>query len=489
MYFCIRIMENLKEKTARGLMWGAVNSGTTQLLNLFFGLLLARMLSPQEYGIVGVLTIFTVIAGNLQSSGFSQGLVNLKSPTWEDYNSVFWFNITASLIIYAVLFCCAPLIAAFFHQPVLVTVSRVVFLSFVISSFGIAQNAYMIKNMMQREIMISSVVALVASGSIGIALAFMKYSYWSLVWQQIIYISVLNIGRYFYSDWRPSFHFTMAPVRRMFSFSVKILITNILNTLSQNLLTFIFGRVFPMSTVGNFSQANKWNTMGYTTISNTLNQVAQTVLVSVEDERDRELRVFRKMLRFTAFLSFPALFGLALVGQEFILLCLGNTWKGTVPILQVLCIGGAFLPFYTLYQNLIISNRRSDLYLWCNSAQILVQLAMVLLLYPQGVMVIVVAYTVLNIAWLFVWQALAKRLIGLHFKDAFVDVVPYMLASLFVMAVTYFSTVFLTANYPLLLLTRIVMASSLYFLLMKAAKVKVLDECIKALFHKVQQPK
>ncbi|MBP5277795.1 MAG: oligosaccharide flippase family protein, partial [Prevotella sp.] len=130
--------DNLKERTAKGLFWGVVNNGTTQVLNILIGIFLGRLLSPEDYGIVGVLTIFTVIAGNLQSSGFTQGLVNLKKPTARDYNSVFWFNVLASVTIYIIPFLSAPLIARFFHEPRLVAVSRFVFLGFFISSFGIA---------------------------------------------------------------------------------------------------------------------------------------------------------------------------------------------------------------------------------------------------------------------------------------------------------------------------------------------------------------
>jgi O-antigen/teichoic acid export membrane protein len=470
--------KTLKEKTAQGLVWSAVNSGMTQLLNLVIGIFLARMLLPGDYGIVGVLTIFTAIAGCLQASGFTQGLINLKQPTANDYNSVFWFNTTVSLVLYAILFCCAPLIAWYFHQPVLVGVSRFIFLSFVISSFGIAQNAYMVKNMMQREIAISSVLALVVSGSVGLLLAFLDKAYWSLAWQQVVYITVLNAGRYYYADWRPSLHIDMGPVKRMFRFSVKILFTNIINTLSQHLLTFIFGHLFHINTVGNYSQANKWNTMASSTISNTLGQVAQTVLVSVEDERERELRIFRKMLRLTAFLSFPALFGLSLVSREFILCLLKDKWADAIPLLQILCVGGAFLPFYTLYQNLAISNRRSDLYMWCNIAQIVAQLAIVLLLSRYGIMVIVYAYTAFTIGWLLVWQLIARRLIGLRFWHLLLDTMPFMLAALAVMAATYFLTITID-SLPLLLISRIVLAALLYFAVMKAARVKILDECIR----------
>lgn len=475
--------KTLKEKTAQGLLWSAVNSGLTQLLNLVIGIFLARKLLPGDYGIIGVLTIFTAIAGCLQASGFTQGLINLKRPTDNDYNSVFWFNVTVSIVIYAILFCCAPLIAWFFHQPVLVDVSRFVFLSFVISSFGIAQNAYMVKNMMQREIAVSSVVALVLSGIVGLALAYLGKAYWSLAWQQIVYITVLNAGRYYYADWRPSFHIDMGPVKGMFRFSVKILFTNIINTLSQHLLTFIFGHLFHINTVGNYSQANKWNTMGSSTISNTLGQVAQTVLVSVEDERDREVRIFRKMLRFTAFLSFPALFGLALVSREFILCLLKDEWAGAIPLLQVLCLGGAFMPFYTLYQNLAISHGRSDINMWLNIGQVLLQLLIILLFYRQGIIVMVTAYSVFSILWLGTWQLAAKHIIGLHTSDMAKDVLPFMLIATIVMIATHYITLPITTLW-LLLLSRIVVAALLYYAVMRLLNVVILKECIKFLLKK-----
>ena len=470
-------MDNLKEKTAKGLFWGAMNNGSTQVLNLLIGIFLGRLLTPAEYGIVGVLTIFTAVAGCLQASGFTQGLINLKSPTARDYNSVFWFNISASIILYTILFFCAPLIARYFKQPCLVEVSRVVFLVLPISALGIVYHAYLVKNMMNKEIAILAFWALSISGITGIVLAFNDFSYWSLVCQQLIYIIVLNIGRYYYVKWRPSLHIDFGPVRQMFNFCVKLLVTNVINTLNQHLLTFIFGRMFPIHTVGNYSQANKWNNMAHSTISNTIGQITQTVFVSVSDEQDRELHVFRKLLRFTAFLSFPAMFGLALVAHEFILCTIGPKWINCVLLLQILCIGGAFFPLHVLYQNLIIARGKSNLYMWCTISQIVVQLLAILLLHKKGITTIVCAYSLLNIIWLFVWQAIAGRMIGLRLLDMLKDVVPFMLIALLVMVATYF----LTASFDALLLVmilRVVIAALLYALLMKLSHAKVMEECI-----------
>ena len=467
----------LKEKTAKGLLWGALNSGSTQLLNLIFGIFLGRLITPAEYGIVGVLSIFTLIAGNLQSSGFTQALVNLKAPRSEDYTAVFWFNTLTSFVLYALLFLSAPLIARFFHQPCLVEVSRFVFLSFVISSFGIAHNAYMTKNMMNRELAIIGAIALLCSGGVATFLAFYGFSYWSLAWQQIIYITVLNIGRYYYTPWRPSWHFTFEPVRKMFGFSVKILITNIINTLSNNILTLIFGRLYPIKAVGNYSQAYKWNTMASAFVANAVGQVAQPVLASVKEEHGRSVRVFRKMLRFTAFLSFPAMFGLAIISNEFILLTIGKRWIDAVPLLQMLCIGGAFVPFYTLYQNVAISNGRSDIYMFCNIAQIVLQLVIIGFFYHLGINTMVMVYTLFTIAWLFVWQWTARRIIGLRFWEVIKDVMPTLCIALFVMATTYFVTLSLH-HLLLLLICRILIAALLYAAIMKLLHVEMMDELL-----------
>ena len=467
----------LKEKTVKGLLWGALNSGSTQLLNLIFGIILGRLITPAEYGIVGVIAIFTLIAGNLQSSGFTQALVNLKAPRNEDYTAVFWFNTLTSFVLYAILFLSAPLIARFFHQPCLVEVSRFVFLSFVISSFGIAHNAYMTKNMMNRELAIIGAIALLCSGGVATFLAFYGFSYWSLAWQQIIYITVLNIGRYYYTPWRPSWHFTFEPVRKMFGFSVKILITNIINTLSNNILTLLFGRLYPIKAVGDYSQAYKWNTMASAFVANAVGQVAQPVLASVKEEHGRSVRVFRKMLRFTAFLSFPAMFGLAIISNEFILLTIGKRWLDAVPLLQMLCIGGAFVPFYTLYQNIAISNGRSDFYMFCNIAQIVLQLVIIAFFYHLGINTMVMVYTLFTIAWLFVWQWIAHRIIGLRFWEVIKDVMPTLCIALLVMAMTYFVTLSLH-HLLLLLICRILIAALLYAAIMKLLHVEMMDELI-----------
>lgn len=479
-------MDNLKEKTASGLFWGLMNNGTMQVLNLVFGIFLGRLLSPSDYGMVGVLAIFSAIAGNLQSSGFSQALANLRHAGAREYNSVFWFNITVGMALYVILFAAAPLIASFFRQPELVRLSRFVFLAFFISSFGIAHGAYMFRNLMVRQYAVICIVALLASGITGIVLALRGYAYWSIAWQQVVYIFVLNIGRYVCVPWRPSFKVDFEPVRQMFGFSSKILVTTIINTLNQNLLVFIFGRLYPMRSVGSFSQANKWNTMASSLVSSTLAQVSQPVLARITDDEGRERRVFRKLVRFTAFVSFPAMFGLAMTADEFIRLTIGPQWESCVPLLRVLCLGGAFLPLYTLYQNIMISRGRSDIYMWCNLLQVAAQLLIVMAFARCGIEAMVVAYTVLSVLFISVWQCFLRRIAGIHAIEILKDITPFLLVSAAVMAVVYWLTLPID-GLLLRFAARVIAAVTLYAGVMKVMRATILDECIGFLVAKFKK--
>ena len=483
-------MDNLKEKTAKGLFWGALNNGTIQVLNVLIGIMLGRKLSPEEWAPIGMIAIFSAIAGNLQSSGFSTAIINMKSPTSNDYNAVFWFNTLVSALVYLVLFVCAPWIAWFFEQPCLTDLSRFIFLAFFISSFGISTNAYMMKNMMQREMTIVGITALIISGLTAITLAFLGYSYWSLAWQQVVNAFVLVVGRWYYVKWRPCFKVDFTPIRQTFRFSMNILITMIINTVNNHILTFVFGKLFTRTpqVVGNFFQAFKWDTMAYQTVGGTIEQVAQPVLVNLRDDEDesREVRVFRKMMRFTAFLAFPAMFGLSLVSEEFILATIGPKWIDCVPLLRVLCIGGAFMPFYSLYKNLIISQGRADLNMWLNISQIVLQFILIFATYRQGILMVVYAYSILNVVWLLAWQFFAHRLIGLQLVHVLKDTLPFALISGAVMLVSYVATTLIT-NVYLLLALRIVMATILYVGVMKLLRVKIMDECIKFLSKKMSK--
>ena len=194
-------MESLKEKTAKGLFWGGMNNGVQQLLGLAFGIILGRLLDPSDYGMTAMLAVFSVIANELQSSGFKTGLINLREPKHEDYNAVFWFNIVAGVVLYVVLWFAAPLIADYYHEPKLIPLSRYVFLGFVFSSFGMAQSAYLTKQMQIKQIAKCGMTATLSSSLVSVAMAAMGFGYWALATQYLMYIAVNTVLLWYFSPW------------------------------------------------------------------------------------------------------------------------------------------------------------------------------------------------------------------------------------------------------------------------------------------------
>ena len=431
---------SLKEKTAKGLLWGGINNGAMQVLNLAFGIVTARILNDSDYGMVGMLSIFSLIAGSLQESGFTAALVNKKEITHQDYNAVFWFCSGLSLTLYLILAGCAPLIADFYHNDALVPLARYSFLGFFIASLGISHSAYLFRNLMVKQKALSSIIALLVSGTTGVTMALLGYSYWGIATQSIVYVAVINLCYLYFSPWRPTFHFDFSPLRSMVSFSSKLLLTNIFNHLNNNLFSIILGRYYSEREVGQFNQANKWNLMGHSLITGMVSSVALPVLRQVADDPVRQCRVFRKMLRFTAFISFPVMLGLSLIAPEMITLTIGSKWLPSAHILQLLAIGGAFLPVTSLYTNLLISKGKSNLFMWNTIAQGTSQLVVMYLLYPYGIHRMILVYIAINVGWLLVWHYFVWREIKLSLFHAVKDVCSFGLIAALIMGGVYFLT-------------------------------------------------
>ena len=482
-------MESLKDKTARGLFWGGMNNGVQQLLGLAFGIILGRLLDPSDYGMTAMLAVFSVIANELQSSGFKTGLINVREPRHEDYNAVFWFNIAAGALIYAVLFLAAPLIARFYGNPALIPLSHYVFLGFVFSSFGMAQSAYLTKQMQIKQIAKCGMTATLTSSLVSVAMAAMGFGYWALATQYLMYIAVNTLLLWCFSAWRPTLSpltSHLSPLKRLFPFSFRIMLSAIFTQLNANIMNLLLGRFYGEANTGHYNQAYQWSSKCFLLVGNMLKQVDQTVLVGLREERERQLAVLRKMVRFTAFVSFPLLFGLAIVSHEFIMLAIGEKWAFAASLLPLLCLCGAFMPLSTLLTDSVISQHRSDIYLWSTIALGVLQIALMVGLWRQGIMVMVVAYTLLNIAWMFVWHFFVRRLMGYRLIDFLKDILPFALAAAFVMGltwlITYQFTVYslrFTDDYLrlwILLISRVVMAMLLYYGVMRIAGAVILKE-------------
>ena len=470
-------MSTLKEKTAQGLLWGGLNSGIQQLVGLAFGIVLGRLLAPSDYGMMAMISIFSLIATALQDSGFRTALTNIEHPKHEDYNSVFWFNIIMASSLYVILFLAAPLIGEYYHTPRVVPLCRYAFLSIVIASFGTAQSAYLFKHLRAKQQAEAGALAVILSSMTGVGMAFAGMAYWSLATQGLVYVGINTLLQWHFSPWRPSIHgITFAPVRRMFRFSCKILATTIMTHVNNNVLNILLGHYFTPRDTGNYNQAYQWNTKCYSLVQSMVAQVAQPVLVSLNGEEGRQKDVFRKMMRFTAFITFPLLFGFGLVAKEFIVTAIGEKWLASAQLIQILCLSGATMPLSTLFSNMIISKGRSGTFFWCTFTLGLVQIATMIMIWPMGIRTMVIAYTLLNTSWLLVWLFFVRRLIGYGYWMFFCDVMPFALAAAGVMVVAYVATMPLS-NMIALLITRFIIAVVLYYVVMKLARVKILAEC------------
>ena len=295
--------QSLKQKTAKGLFWGGLNSSIQQLLGLLFGIVLGRLLDRSDYGMIGMLAIFPAIASALQESGLVAALANREKVSDKDYNAVFWFSISCGATLYVLLYLSAPLIADFYDTPELTSLARFSFLSFFIASFGIAPRAILFRNLKVKENTIISLSSLFVSGMVAIILAANGFAYWGIAIQTMVFVLIGTMLNWYFAHWKPSFRIDFSPIKEMFGFSSKMLITQIFIIINQNLFSVLLGKFYTKQEVGDFSQANNWNNKGHALITGMINGVTQPVLASVANDPQRQAAVFHKMLRFTAFIS------------------------------------------------------------------------------------------------------------------------------------------------------------------------------------------
>lgn len=475
--------DTLKRKAARGMLWGGISNGAMQVTGALFGLVLMNLLTPADYGKVAMLGIFAALASAIQESGFTAALCNRRQPTHEEYNAVFWFNILVSVSLYAALWFLAPLIARFYRDDDLTALARYLFLGFLLSGIGTVQRAYLFGHLMVKQTNICSLTAMLVSSIIGVGMACRGFAYWGIVTQAVTYVLVVQVMSWHFSPWRPSLHVDLRPALRMFGFSSRLMLTNAFNIFNNHAFSVLLGKCFDSHVAGVYTTARKWDDMASGTINGMLTGVAQPTLAQVGGDTARYVHVFRKMLRFVSFVSFPVMLGLGMVAREFIVLAGGEKWAESGDMLAILCVHGAFVPLATLYSNLTISRGRSDVNMACTVGQCLAVWAGLLALYPYGLTCMTVYFVALSVAWLAVWQWWARRLIGLRWADAARDTVPFLAFSVAVMAVTWRLTQGIGAPAPLLA-CRVALAAALYAGAMWLSGARIMRESVGYVFGK-----
>lgn len=466
----------LKEKTAKGLFWGGIGNFVQQIVGMIFGIAIARILSPGDYGLVGMLAIFTAVANTIMDSGFTVTLVNKKEIRHEDYNAVFWFSVLAGVIMYVILFFTAPLIARFYDRPELINLSRVLFLSFLIGSAGFTHTAVLFKKLMVKERAKIDIVAVSVSGAVGLTLALTGFAYWGLAIQAVLMTAVSVSLRWYYAPWKPTFSFNFTPIKEMFGFSSKLFITNIFIQINSNILSVLIGRFYGKEQVGIYTQGNKWALIGNNVVSGMIDSVTQPVFVEVREDKDRQLQIFRKMLRFGAFISFPVLFGLAFVAQEFILITVGEKWLESVPFLQLFCLYMGLNYLGSLYYKLLLSYGKSNIIMWYFIFITLIIFVLAFMV-RYDILYMVFVYVAISILSLIGWHYFAGKQINLKLVHVLKDIFPYLLTT----AGCFFIAWILTQNIQniyILCVSKILIVATLYILIMNYSGSTIFRESL-----------
>lgn len=477
--------ETLKEKTAKGLFWGGVSSGMLQFFNVLFGIFLSRLLDAEDYGVIGKLAIFSAVLSTIQESGFTIALINKKNITQDDCNAVFWFNVTIGAGFYLLLYYLAPLIGEYYQSEEIISLSRFLFVSLFIGGFGIVHNAILSKKLQIKEQSVINVVSLLISGSVGVLLAYCDFSYWGLAIQSVLYIAIGTLLRWHYSQWRPTFSFKWYPIKEMLPFSYKLILTNILSQASGNIFSVILGRYYLTKDVGYYTQALKWTGMGASFVEGMVASISQPVLVQSIEDKERQKKIFRKILRFTAFLTFPLIMGLMLVANELIEITVTSKWLPCVPILRVICCWSLIQGILKLYQYTLITHGRSNIILSINLFVAITQLAVAFFLYQYGIIVMMIGYV--SVFWIsgFFWHYYTQKIINIRMIEVIKDITPYFIASVLSIGFSYFVIIGLISNIYMKFAGEILLSVSIYCSIMYCFKSKIYFESISYLKSKL----
>lgn len=414
----------LKEKTAKGVSWGFVDNFLNYGIVAVANIVLANLLTPSDFGIIGMTALFITLSTSLVDSGFTGALTRKKEVNDADLSTVFYFNFAISLLLYAVLFFTAPLIAAFFEEEILVPVIRILSLSLVVNALGIVHKVLFIRVIDFKTQAKISLFSAVASSLLAIAAAFYGMGVWSLVILQVARAAISTIMLWMMSKWRPGLLFSGKSFKEMFSFGSRLLATSIISAVWSEMYSFIIGKFYTSSTLGLYSHANKTKNMVTSNVSIVMQRVSFPVLSSVQDERLRRVEVYRKVLKTTVLIAFTAVLGLWAVAPNFTAGIFGEQWIPAVGYIRILCFSGLFIPMIMCGANVINSDGRSDITLMLEILKTL--LAVIPLLLGIFISIEALLYGMIAThAVLFTLHSLyVAKITGYRFADQIRDILP-----------------------------------------------------------------
>ena len=355
--------ESLKNKTVRGVGWSFVDNIASSGVTFLVGLVLARLLSPAEYGIMAMMAIFIAVSNSIVDSGFSNALIRKVRVERVDYNTVFYFNLAVSVLLYVLLFLASPSISVFFKEPELVKVTRVIGSVLVINALAIIPRTVFVRDVNFKTQTKVSLISSVSSGAVGIVMALSGMGVWSLVGQQLSRQSLNSLFLWVYCKWKPSLEFSIESFRELFGFGSKLLLSGLLNTVYQNVYYIVIGRFYSSSLLGQYTRAEQFNTIFSSNLTSVVQRVSYPVLSSIQEDPKRLREAYRKVIKTTMLITFACMLGLAAVSRPLIVILIGEKWLPSVYFLQIICFSGMLYPLHAINLNILQVKGRSDLFL------------------------------------------------------------------------------------------------------------------------------
>ena len=434
--------EELKKETKKGVIWSAVQRFSTQGIQFLTTLVMARMLTPAEYGTIGMLSIFLAISSVFIDSGFVNALTRKQDRTHADICTVFYFNITISFIAYWVLFIAAPFIAAFYNMAELELVLRILGLSLILNSFYAVQATLLTINLDFKVQARINVIALIISAIIGIVMAYNGFSYWALVAQTLVSCSISALLFWHYSKWRPTLLFSTKSFKNMFRFGSKLLASSLLDSIYGNLYSIIIGKVFSASALGNYSRAESYANFPSISITGIMQRVTYPVLCRLQGDDHELANTYRSFIKISAFIIFPMMMLLSAFAYPFIIIIIGKQWEFSATMLQILCFSLMWYPIQAINLSLLLVKGRSDLSLRLEIIKKIMGVTLLCIAIPMGIIALCYSRIVMSLLSLAINTYYTGKLINHGFINQLIDLLPTILISFSMWGIIMFTNTF-----------------------------------------------
>lgn len=476
--------QSLKNKTVNGTIWSSVERFSVQGIQFIVMILMARILTPADYGLVGMLAIFIAVSQSLIDSGFSQALIRKQDRSEIDNSTVFYFNIGVGVVLYFILFFSAPLIAKFYTEPQLIPITRVVGLSLVFNSLAVVQRALLTVKLDFKTQAKATFVGAIISGTIGITMAYAGFGVWAIVSQQISNLAVVTILLWIFSHWKPIWAYSWKSFKELFGFGSKLLASGLLNTIFNNLYLIVIGKVFKASDLGYYTRAHQFTDFASSNITGIFQRVTYPVLSTIQDDDARLANVYRRLLKTSAFIVFPLMMGLAAVAKPMILSFLTKDWLFSATLIPILCFSQMWYPVHAINLNLLQVKGRSDLFLKLEIIKKIIITITLCVTLPFGLIAMCWGMVGNSIIALIINTHYTGKLIRLGFFTQMKDLLPTLLLSLATGGIVYLTVSSIHINSWVTLGIGIIEGIAIYILLAKLLRFKEFSELLSIIRRK-----